>query len=255
VFERARIAVVVPAHNEQRWIVETLRTLPAFVDDIVVVDDGSDDATAALTVQDADRRVTLACHPRNRGVGAALVTGYAIAFERGADVAVVMAGDGQMHPDDLPRLLAPVLRGEADYAKGERLSAGRGPMPLRRWFGNHVLSWLTRRVTGLRIRDAQCGYTALGRACAQRLPLTSLWPRYGYPNDLLGWLAVAGARVREVPVRAIYRGEASGIGWRHALFVVPWVLCRVLLRRLAASGLAGRSTGRARWARRLPVRA
>jgi hypothetical protein len=106
-------------------------------------------------------------------------------------------------------------------------------MPLSRWLGNHVLSVLTRWATGLDVRDSQCGYTALARSAADQLGLEQLWPRYGYPNDLLGRAAAAKLRVSEVSVRPIYADETSGIGWRHALFVVPFVLARVVLRRIA----------------------
>ena len=232
-----RIAVVVPACDEAVWIAETLRALPEYVDHVVVVDDGSRDATAAIVAGMSDTRVELVRHARNLGVGAALRTGYAHAFAAGAEVVAVMAGDGQMHADDLAVLLAPVLAGEADYAKGDRLShaLARGTMPFARWVGNHLLSGLTRWTTGLSVRDSQCGYTVLARRAAERVALAELWGGYGYPNDLLGRLAQARARVRDVVVRPVYRGEASGIGWRHALVVIPCVLLRVLARRVAAA--------------------
>ncbi len=231
----ARIAVVVPAYDEACWIAETLRSLPMYVDDIIVVDDGSRDQTCSVVASAGDARVTLVRHARNLGVGAALRSGYARAFAAGADVVAVMAGDGQMHAGDLDALLAPVLAGEAEYTKGDRLSHAvvRGTMPWPRFVGNHVLSLLTRWATGLPVRDSQCGYTALGRSGAERIPLDQLWSGYGYPNDLLGWLAQSGARVCDVVVRPVYRGEASGIGLRHALVVIPCILLRVFVRRLA----------------------
>src|SRR5688572_8956618 len=116
-----------------------------------------------------------------------------------------MAGDAQMDPADLPALLAPVVRGEAEYAKGNRLSypGARERMPAVRWIGNHLLTIATRWVTGLRVTDSQCGYTALGRRAAERLALGRMWPRYGYPNDLLGTMAAAGIAVTDVVVRPI----------------------------------------------------
>src|SRR5699024_1439104 len=95
-----------------------------------------------------------------------------------------------------------------------------------RFAGNHLLSALTRVATGLDIEDSQCGYTALTREGAARLSLDRLWPRYGYPNDLLAAAARAGLRVRDVPVRPVYADETSGVRLRHALFVVPYVLAR-----------------------------
>lgn len=226
------MAVVVPAYREARLIGRTLRAIPAWIDDVVVVDDGSDDDTAGAAERHGDRRVRVVRHPTNRGVGAAIATGYRHAFEAGADVAVVMAGDAQMDPDDLPRLLQAVGQG-AGYAKGDRLSwpEARKRMPWTRWLGNHILAALTRWATGLDVRDSQCGYTALSREAASLLDLESIWPRYGYPNDLLGAMATAGVTVQEVPVRPVYRDEESGVGWRDAVIVIPALLARVAWRR------------------------
>ncbi len=227
-----RIAVVIPAHDEQERIGATLATLPDEVDDIVVVDDGSADRTGAIVRASRDARVRLLVHARNRGVGAAIATGYRAAFERGADVAVVMGADGQMDPGELVRLASPVVRGEADYAKGDRLAHREiGAMPLSRRAGNLLFSALTRAVTGLAISDSQCGYTALSRRAAARIELGAMWPGYGYPNDLLARAADAGLRVVDVPVRPIYRGEESGIGLWEGLVVIPGVIVRAGVRR------------------------
>lgn len=231
------IAVVVPAFNEANHIALTLRSIPPYVDRIVVVDDGSADETAAEVLRVRDARIDLVRHATNCGVGQALCTGYAKAFGDGAEIAAVMAGDGQMHPDDLRRLLAPLVDDEADYVKGDRLSHPEcwERMPRARLLGNHVLSLGTRVATGLPVRDSQCGYTALHRRAAERVPWARLWRGYGYPNDLLGLLSQTGARVSDIVVRPIYADEESGIGWRHALLVIPFVLATVALRRLLAA--------------------
>jgi glycosyltransferase involved in cell wall biosynthesis len=235
----ARVAVVVPAYNEEKLIATTLRSVPAFVDQVVVVDDGSHDRTSTMAADVADSRVSLLRHPQNLGVGAALRTGYAHAFAHGADVVAVMAGDAQMDPDDLLALLTPLVADEADYVKGDRLSHPDvlARMPFARFVGNHVLSLGTRLATGLFVRDSQCGYTALHRRAGARLPWDALWTGYGYPNDLLGWLASIRARVCDVVVRPVYATEQSGIRIWHALFVIPYVLTRVLARRLRALGV------------------
>jgi len=233
----ARIAVVVPAYNEARHIGATLASIPSFVDEVFVIDDASTDDTLAhaLAFLANDARVRVLRHERNRGVGGALKTGYHAAFEASADAVVVMAGDGQMHPSDLPALLAPLLAGDADYVKGDRLSHPevRACMPKLRYLGNHALSFFTRVCTGLPVRDSQCGYTVLSRTAGARLPLEGLWEGYGYPNDLLAALGRHGLSVRDVIVRPVYANEASGIGARHALFVIPFLLLRALLRRVA----------------------
>ncbi|MEY4580424.1 MAG: hypothetical protein RL701_5127 [Pseudomonadota bacterium] len=241
-FRNAQIAVVVPAFNESRLIASTLRAVPSYVDHIVVVDDGSHDATASCAegVAKLDPRLIVLRHAHNAGVGKALGTGYQRALAEGADVVVVMAGDGQMHPDDLAALLAPVVAGHADYAKGNRLAHPEvlRRMPLTRLVGNEVLSRLTRVATGLYVHDSQCGYTALHRRVAERLAWNELWPGYGYPNDLLGMLQRLNARVCDVVVRPVYADEESGIRLRHALFVIPYVLLRVLFRRLRRQDVA-----------------
>jgi hypothetical protein len=141
-----------------------------------------------------------------------------------------MAGDGQMDPADLPTLLEPLASGKADYVKGNRFRhPERRRMPrLRRWAGK-ALAAATRSATGLTIDDSQCGYTAMSARAARSVPLDELWPRYGYPNDLLGMLAAEGLRVAEVPVRPVYAGEASGVRPWHA-FVVLYVIARRWVR-------------------------
>jgi len=231
-----QIAVVVPAYNEERRIASVLHSVPLYVDQIVVVDDGSSDRTARFAQSVYDRRVLVVRHRINRGVGAAIATGYAISFRNGADAVAVMAGDGQMDPNDLFALLQPVLNGEADYAKGDRLSHphAKQHMPFLRWLGNHLFSALPRWITGIAVRDSQCGYTVLGRHAAHLLPLDAIWHGYGYPNDMLGWLAGLDGRICDVVVKPVYRDEKSGIRLRHVFFVVPYVLFRVLRRRLIA---------------------
>ena len=230
--EGRRIAVVVPAHDEEAHIARTIDTMPACVDRIVVVDDGSSDRTAQIVRASSDLRVGVIVHAVNRGVGAAIVTGYRAAFAAGAAVAIVMGADGQMDPNELVKLAMPIVRGAADYAKGDRLAhAEVHVMPVHRRVGNAIFSALTRAMTGLDVSDSQCGYTALSRTGAVRLDLDALWPGYGYPNDLLARAADAGLRVVDVPVRPIYAGEASGIGLWEGLIVIPGVIARAGLRR------------------------
>jgi glycosyltransferase involved in cell wall biosynthesis len=225
----ARVAVVVPAYREERLIARALGRIPAFVDGVYVVDDASGDETVSRARSLGDPRVRCLSHTENRGVGAAIRTGYEAALADGYDVLAVMAGDDQMHPDDLAPLVSAVLAG-ADYAKGNRfVHAERRSMPLARRLGGALLSFATRVATGLDVSDTQCGYTALSARAARSLPLAELWPRYGYPNDLLGLLAAHGKRVVEVPVRPVYADEQSGIRPWH-VFSVLSVIARRRLR-------------------------
>lgn len=219
-FAEARVAVVVPAYREERLIPRMLARVPAYVDAIYVVDDASPDGTLNAARRVADPRIELVRHTDNRGVGAAIVSGYRAALADGHDVLGVMAGDDQMHPDDLAPLISAVLAG-ADYAKGNRfLHAEAGKMPLARRLGGHFLSLLTRHASGLSVSDTQCGFTALSARAARTLPLDELWPRYGYPNDLLLLLAAHGLCVTEVPVRPVYADEKSGLRPWHVVNIV-----------------------------------
>jgi dolichol-phosphate mannosyltransferase len=223
---KARVAVVVPAFREERLIGRMLGGVPGFVDTIYVVDDASPDATLEAARRAGDPRLVCVRHAENRGVGAAIVSGYRAALADGHDVLAVMAGDDQMHPDDLEPLVRGVLAGAA-YAKGNRFRhAEAGRMPLARRAAGQLLSFATRLATGLAVSDCQCGYTALSARAARELPLAELWPRYGYPNDLLGMLAARGLRVLEVPVRPVYADEASGVRPWHALTVLGVIVRR-----------------------------
>jgi|CZKU01.1.fsa_nt_gi glycosyltransferase involved in cell wall biosynthesis len=232
-----RVLVVVPAWDEAPRIARVVRGMPTWVDAIVVVDDASTDGTADAARDVGDARVEIAQHARNRGVGAAIATGYFRALAEGGsprDAFVVMAGDGQMDPVDLPRLVDPVATGHADYVKGDRFG-GPGAartMPLGRRLGGLVFSWATARAIGRPIGDSQCGYTAIARDACARLDLDALWPRYGYPNDILSQLAVRGLRIAEVPVRAVYADEVSRLKLRHVP-IVAGLIVRAAARRFS----------------------
>src|SRR4030042_1815093 len=117
------VAVIVPAYNEEKLIGKVIETLPSFVDRIVVVDDASSDRTGEVVKarQEEDCRIVYLRHSRNEGVGGAIVTGYKWARDNEIFISVVMAGDAQMDPEDLPKLLDPVVDGEGDYSKRNRL--------------------------------------------------------------------------------------------------------------------------------------
>jgi len=247
VLDGSKIAVVIPSYNEARWIGETVSTMPPFVDDILVVDDASHDDTGGRAVQAGDARVSVVRHAQNRGVGAAIISGYREARRRGASVVAVMAGDGQMHPGDLERVVRPVARRELDYVKGNRLHHPTvlHTMPLGRLAAGFVLGWLTGLAIGRPgLSDSQCGYTAISVSALDAIDLDTIWPRYGYPNDLLGQIARANLSIGEVAVRPVYRGEASGVRAWH-VGTVAFLLARAVYRRAASPVLVRPSPLRA----------
>jgi len=243
VFAGRRVAVVVPARDEAEWLSGVVRTMPAFVDDVIVVDDGSTDDTAEIARAEA---TVLISHASARGVGAAITTGYRHAMTLGAEIVAVMAGDGQMCPADLHRLLEPIASGRADYAKGDRLHHPdvRHTMPRSRRFAGHALSALTGLATGMPgLSDSQSGYTAISSRALGCIDLDRVWTGYGYPNDLLGHLARAGARVVDVPIRPVYRGEKSGIRAWHVA-VILGLLGRAAVLRVTMKSVPGALTSR-----------
>jgi glycosyltransferase involved in cell wall biosynthesis len=231
-----RVAVVVPAHDEEELIGGTLAGIPEFVDRVYVVDDHSRDATATRAQETGDARVEVISHQQNEGVGAAIVTGYRRALTEGIDVTCVMAADGQMDPGDLEGIVTPVARGEVDYAKANRLFTGQAwqLMPRHRYLGNAVLSMLTKIASGYwHVADSQSGYTAISRELLERLDLDRIYRRYGFPNDMLVHLNVWNARVRDVPSRPIYGvGERSEIKLRRVVPSIAWLLLKGFLWRL-----------------------
>ena len=234
--EGKRVAVVVPAHDEEGLIGATLATIPEFVDRIYVVDDHSRDGTAAKAHEAGDPRVEVISHAQNEGVGAAIVTGYKRALAEGMDVVCVMAADGQMDPADLEQIAGAVARGEVDYAKANRLFTGQAwqLMPRHRYLGNAVLSMLTKIASGYwHVADSQSGYTAISREMLERLDLDRIYRRYGFPNDMLVHLNVWNARVRDFPSRPIYgQGERSGIRLGRVIPSIAWLLLKGFFWRL-----------------------
>jgi glycosyltransferase involved in cell wall biosynthesis len=228
VFEGKRVAVVVPAFEEERLVATTLRGIPEFVDLVVVVDDHSTDATVERVREVGDPRVQVITHEANAGVGAAILTGYRYCRDEGVDVTCVMAADNQMDPDELESFVAPVAIGEVDYAKANRLFSGEAwtLIPHTRYLGNAVLSLLTKIASGYwHVADSQAGYSALSLDALRRLDLDRVYRRYGFPNDLLVHLNVIDARVRDVPSRPIYGvGEQSGIKISRVAPSIAWLV-------------------------------
>jgi glycosyltransferase involved in cell wall biosynthesis len=234
--EGKKVAVVVPAHNEEGLIGATLQGIPGFVDRIYVVDDASTDATAERARAVEDPRVEVITHDHNRGVGAAIVTGYKRALAERMDATAVMAGDNQMDPDELELLTTPIVRDELDYAKANRLFTGSAwkLIPRNRYIGNAILSLFTKVASGYwHVADSQAGYTVISLRVLQLLDLDRIYTSYGFPNDMLVHLNVWSARVRDFPSRPIYGvGERSGIKIRRVVPRISWLLWKGFFWRM-----------------------
>lgn len=233
------VGVVVPAYNEETLIRQVIETMPSFVDKIVIVDDCSSDNTALVVQSYVDtqpERVTLIRHAANQGVGGAIATGYKWCRDQSIDATVVMAGDAQMDPKDLPALLDPVVNNEVDYSKGNRLISGEAwkKIPRVRYLGNAMLSLLTKIASGYwHIADSQTGYTVASLKVLQTIDLDSIYKSYGMPNDMLVKLNVFSFRVCDVEIKPIYGiGEKSGIKPLRMIPRLTRLMCRFFLYRM-----------------------
>ncbi|MGE0082889.1 MAG: glycosyltransferase family 2 protein, partial [Desulfococcaceae bacterium] len=181
-------------------------------------------------------KIILIKHEANQGVGGAIASGYKWARDNHVDMAVVMAGDGQMDPRDLPILLNPVAEDGYDYSKGNRLVTGEAynKIPKVRYFGNAFLSLLTKIASGYwHIADSQSGYTVIGTRALHAIDWDRMYKRYGQPNDLLIRLNVYNFRVKDVAVEPVYNiGEKSGIHIRKVIFTIGWLLIRMFFWRM-----------------------
>lgn len=232
-----RIALVIPARNEERLILPTLECVPALVDRIYVVDDASVDRTPDLVRERArvDARVSLIQHAKNQGPGGAIISGYKQALADKYDVTVVIGGDNQMPLDQIVDFLDPLVNGVADYTKGNRFMFRRyaianipAVMPKTRLIGNAIISSLTKIASGYyKIVDVVDGYTAINRDALETIDWDKAWRGYGYPMDFLIRLNAYGLRVKDIPRRAVYLpGERQSQikGLRYAVRVSPMLL-------------------------------
>ncbi len=239
-YQEKTVAVLIPAYNEQKLIRQVMETLPDWVDHIVVVDDCSSDKTIEKIREymTEDSRVQLIEQEKNTGVGGALETGYRACREAGYDITVVVNGDAQMDPRDLPAIVQPLADGRADYAKGNRLLHGEAwrIIPRVRYLGNAALSLLTKIASGYwHVADSQCGFTAINKEALAVLDIDPLFQRYGVPNDILVKLNIESMRVKDVPIRPVYGvGEKSKMKISKVIPDISMLLLRLFFRRLVS---------------------
>ncbi|WP_440010494.1 glycosyltransferase family 2 protein [Halomicrococcus sp. SG-WS-1] len=198
-------------------------------------DENRDAADAARTDGDGTHVVAIR-HEQNRGAGGAIKTGYLAARDDRVDVTVTIDADGQMDPEMMTRFIDPIAAGDADYTKGDRLANRefRDDMPRFRLVGNWLLTGLTRIASGYwDLSDPQNGYTAISLAALEAVDVVSMYEYYGYCNDLLVKLNVAGMRVVDVPMPAAYGDEESNIDYVDYVPKVSLMLLRNFCWRLA----------------------
>ncbi|OYR53894.1 glycosyl transferase family 2 [Halorubrum sp. Ea1] len=264
------VGVVIPAYNEEGFIGDVIREMPKYVDCMFVVDDCSTDETWSEVMEAArvDReafvpgdvaeetravadgggslagravrhdmigRVVPIQHEENRGAGGAIKTGYLAARDDEIDVTATVDGDGQMDLSQLTKLLDPIVEGDADYAKGNRLlyKEYRSEMPKFRFLGNSILTFLTKISSGYwKTMDPQNGYTAISMYALENVGVEAMYEYYGYCNDLLVKLNAKGMRVADVAIPAVYGDEESSIQYSTYIRKVSMMLLSNFLWRL-----------------------
>lgn len=231
-----QVAVVIPCYRETDHILELLLRIGNEVSSIYLIDDCCPDGTGSLVEKNCkDSRVKVLCHRTNQGVGAAVITGYMAALQDDADIIVKLDGDGQMNPRLISCFIAPILRGEADYTKGNRfynLASLQG-MPLRRLVGNAVLTFWTKISSGYwDLFDPTNGYTAIHSALLKSLQMDKISTGYFFESDMLFRLNILRARVVDIPMRAVYADEQSSL--RISKIIIPFLIghARNIVKRI-----------------------
>lgn len=209
-----KIVVVMPALNAARTLAWTVSLIPReLVDDIILVDDGSTDGTAALA---SELGVDLIWHPHNVGYGGNQKTCYLEALQRGANVVVMLHPDGQYEPALIPELIRPILRGEADLVIGSRLAepgmALAGGMPRYKYLANRALTAIENRVLGTHLSELHTGYRAYSREVLLTVPFLRNSLDFTFDSEIIMQAVHFGFRIAEVPARSRYFDDASSIG-------------------------------------------
>jgi glycosyltransferase involved in cell wall biosynthesis len=229
------VAAVVPAHDEEALIGQTVRSMPELVDHIIVIDDASADSTVETARATGDPRLEILTHERNAGVGGAIISGHRRAIGIGADVAVVMAGDAQMDPAYLPALLNPIVDDGFAFTKADRFFGfdSFAGMPRHRVIGNVLIGFLAKAATGYwNLFDPLNGYTATRTDALAKLPLERIRSDYAFECDILVYLNTIRARAMDVPIPARYRDERSGIRLFRESRKLLWSLFKGFWRRI-----------------------
>lgn len=214
-----QIVAVIPAYNEERFIGSVVLRTRRFVNTVIVVDDGSTDATAEVAEAGG---ATVLRHSVNQGKGVALNTGLRKARQLHPDVVVLLDGDGQHCPEEIPALINPILAGEADVVVGSRYLRKRtGVPPLRIW-GHRVFTWLTNQLSGVRVTDSQSGFRAFSRRAIELIRFSS--SGFSVESEMQFLVQEYGLKVKEIPIRAFYKDKPKRPVIVHGLMVLNGIL-------------------------------
>jgi glycosyltransferase involved in cell wall biosynthesis len=232
---RPRTVALIPAYNEQRFIGSLVLTARSYVDQVIVVDDGSKDATVAIARRAG--AITIE-HQQNQGKAAAINTGFAYLRHLGPEAVVMLDGDGQHSADEIAVLLAPILADQADIVVGSRFLSIKSAIPLYRQIGQHGLNVATNLASGVAVSDSQSGYRAFSRQALERLFFSQ--GGFSIESEMQFLIGEHGLRVAEVPISVVYAEKAKRNPVRHGLQVLGGILRLVNhIRPMLFFGFAG----------------
>lgn len=230
-----KIAVVIPSYKVSKHIRDVLRSLPEFIDAVIVVDDACPENSGNIAKELGLEKVHIIFHEKNQGVGGAVISGFKKAMELGSDIVVKLDGDGQMDPRNIEKLIQPIIDNSADYTKGNRFhdfNALRS-MPKIRLFGNSLLSFAIKATSGYwNIMDPANGFCAIDSQTLHTLNLDKIEKRYFFETDMLIHLNLMNKVVQDVPIPAIYKDEISNLSVRSVTFTFPLKILKGLFKRI-----------------------
>lgn len=227
-----KIFAIVPAYNEEKNVGKVVRGCKPYIDRVIVVDDASSDKTPEIAKKFGAEVII---HKHNRGVGGSIIDGFIEAVKNGADIMVVLAGDNQMDPKDIPTIVKPILDNKADFVKGTRFrkyKATKYGMPVYRFFGTICLSLLTRILIGYKISDSNCGYVAINKQTVKDLNWKLVHQRYAFENSILANLSILKKTVVEADVKPVYKQSISKMKMRTFIPSALGVFIRLFIYRL-----------------------
>lgn len=231
------ISVVIPCYNVERHIEEVIRNIPDDVSYIIAVNDCSKDATACRLkqLQEGNHKIIIINHEVNQGVGGAMLTGFSRSIELGCDITIKVDGDNQMDLSHIPQLIKPIRDGRADFTKGNRFRDFQAlkNMPAIRRFGNLGLSFFIKAASGYwNIFDPTNGFFAIHNETLKHINFSKIHKRYFFESSFLIESYYANAVIQEIPMKARYADEISGLSVRRTLFEFPPKLIWAFIRRI-----------------------
>ncbi len=231
------IAVIIPCFKVAQHIEKVVASIPADVQKIILVNDCSPDETADVInkIKTQNSKVIVIHHSENKGVGGAMITGFQYALQSNIDVAIKVDGDGQMDTTYISSMINKIQNGGYDYVKGNRFVNRKelNSMPLFRRIGNIGLSFLIKMASGYwHIFDPSNGFIAIHKDTLEKIDFSRIHSRYFFESSMLIELYYTGAKIKDIPMPAIYADEKSNLSISHTLLTFPPKLLKAFVRRI-----------------------